>query len=355
MKNLTVYLVRLPEPAREAARHALQATLPEARVQVVRSLADAARLPVASREIVVVSAEDEAEVVRASQSVDRNELPRWAVICLGEVASDLAESVAPEDWHPRMLGRIFRLVLLQHELWRENLQLRGDLRTVARRVNHDLRTPLSCIHTVCELLREPPGDIASVRQTAGIIRGATLEAGQVLDRVGAVLKASTDPLPAELLSAGVALTPVLEQLQPELAAAGRRVRQPASWPEVLAVRSWLEIVWHNLVHNALRHGTRTGPIQLGWDPAPPGARLWISSEGPVPEPMRARLLRPFHALHAHTASGFGLAVVERLVTLQGGRCGYEDGPGDRALFWFTLPAPSSTRPRRRAARSVASA
>lgn len=355
MKTLTVYLARLPDPAREAAQRALEEHLPEAKIVTVRSLAEAARQPPTGRELVVVSSENEAELVMASQCLDASDLPRWALVCLGEVVSDLAETVAREDWNPRMLGRIFRLVLLQHELWRENLQLRGDLKTVARRVSHDLRTPLSCVHTVCELLRDPAGDPASIRQTAGIIRNAALEAGQVLDRVGALLKASTDPLPAEVFSAGAAVSQALELLEGELKAAGRKVRQPASWPEVLAVKPWLELIWHNLLLNALRHGARTGPIVLGWNRLPTGVRLWISSQGVVPEPMRARLLRPFHGLHAHTSAGFGLSVVERLVSLQGGRCGYEAAPDARALFWFTLQGPAPMRPRRAVARTVASA
>lgn len=346
MKETTVYLVRLPEPARDAARRAVEESLPEARVVAVRSVAELRRADVRARELLVLSSEDEAEVVRASQGLDEHELPRWAIVCLGRIESDLAETVAPEDWNPRMLGRIFRLVLLQHELWRENLQLRGDLKTVARRVSHDLRTPLSCIHTVCELLREQGSDPAGLQQTSGIIRNAALEAGQVIDRVGALLKASTDPLPAAPLSAGVALASALEQLEAELRASGRPLRQPATWPEVLAVRPWLEVVWYNLLHNALRHGERAGAIEIGWVQQESATRFWIASDGVVPDPMRPRLLRPFHGLHAHTAAGMGLSIVERLVALQGGRCGYDAGEDGRATFWFTLPLPTAPRPRR---------
>jgi len=318
-----------------------------------RAAADVARTTPSGRELMVLPPEQEAEVLYASQRLDAGELPRWAVVCLGETPSHLAETVIPEDWAPRMLGRIFRLVLLQHELLRENLQLRGDLKTVARRVSHDLRTPLSCIHTVCELLKEPATDMTSVRQTSGIIRNAALEAGQVLDRVGALLKASTDPIPTSIISVGSAVAQALEQLEPEIQAAGRKIRQPASWPEASGVKPWLELVWVQLIHNAVRHSVRGSPVQLGWEREPGAIRFWISSQGLVAGPMQPRLLRPFHGLHAHTGAGVGLSVVQRLVALQGGRCGYAP-EGDRAVFWFTLPAPAE-RPRRPAARATPAA
>jgi signal transduction histidine kinase len=351
MKSISVHLVRLPEAAREVARRAALAAWPEARIQTFRTAADAARTAPAGRELLVTSSDEESEILYASQRQDGGELPRWAIVCLGETPSHLAETVAPEDWGPRLLGRVFRLVLQQHELQRENLQLRGDLKTVTRRVSHDLRTPLSCIHTVCELLKEPNADTAA---TSAIIRNAALEAGQVLDRVGALLKASTDPLPVSIISAGAAVSYAIEQLEPELAAAGRKLKQPASWPEVSGVKPWLELIWIQLLQNAVRHGARGSSIQLGWDREGEAIRLWISSQGLVPAPMQPRLLRPFHGLHAHTAAGVGLSVVQRLVALQGGKCGYAP-EGERAVFWFSLPAPVPQPVRRPTARATPAA
>lgn len=351
MSNVVVHLVRLPEAARDAARKAALEAWPEARIQVHRTAVDAARTPPAGRELLVVASDQESEILYASQRQDGGELSRWAIVCLGDTPSLLAETVAPEDWGTRLLGRVFRLVLQQHELHRENLQLRGDLKTVARRVSHDLRTPLSCIHTVCELLKEPSADTSS---TSGIIRNAALEAGQVLDRVGALLKASTDPLPVSIISSGAAVGYAIEQLEPELAAAGRKLKQPASWPEVSGVKPWLELIWVQLLQNAVRHSAAGTPIQLGWEREAEGVRLWIASQGIVPGPMQPRLLRPFHGLHAHTAAGVGLSIVQRLVALQGGRCGYAP-EGERAVFWFSLPAPMEKPARRSAPRASAPA
>ena len=44
--------------------------------------------------------------------------------------------------------------ITQDQLLRENARLRGDLLTVARRISHDLRTPLGGIITTSEMAKE---------------------------------------------------------------------------------------------------------------------------------------------------------------------------------------------------------
>ena len=62
---------------------------------------------------------------------------RWSASAA--TTPDLTETVPPEDWNAALLAHVFRATFLQHELLRENLQLRGDLKTIARRV--DARRP----------------------------------------------------------------------------------------------------------------------------------------------------------------------------------------------------------------------
>jgi len=52
------------------------------------------------------------------------------------------------------------------------------------------------------------------------------------------------------------------------------------------------------------------------------------------------LFRPFDQLHLLRAPGLGLSIVQRLVSLQGGRCGYERLNDGSNRFYFTLPAPA---------------
>jgi signal transduction histidine kinase len=118
------------------------------------------------------------------------------------------------------------------------------------------------------------------------------------------------------------------------------VVQPESWPEVRGVPTWLEVIWWNLLMNALQHGN-PGRIEIGWRKNGEDHQFWVADHGGgVPETRRSALFVPFDLLHEPDAgSGLGLSIVRRLVELQGGGCGYEQNRlGTR--FFFTLPLAS---------------
>lgn len=341
MKNTTVYFVDLDDPVREMALSAAREIFPRAQLIPARTVTEAIRLPGQDRQLLVAGEISEADLGLAAQAMAQGDLPRWAVVHIGRDPSDLVETVTPGECSVRLLARIFRSAVLHHEMLRENLQLRGDLRTVARRLNHDIRTPLGCIDTALALFHEVGAAADGDRHTAEVvatIRGATAEIDVLLDRVGTVLKATSEPLPATPLALGKIVDRVVAQVTAAPDRRGARIRQPAHWPEVRGVEKWVEFIWTSLIQNALRHGGRGSPVQLGWEPRGPELRFWVSSAGAVPPALQANLLRPFHVLHQQPSAGLGLSLVERLVTLQGGRAGYESTPDNRALFHFSLPA-----------------
>ncbi len=346
MKNTTVYLTQLPEPVQEMARLAAREIFSHGQLIPVRTVGEAVQLPGQSRQLLVVGDTSEADLGVAAQAVDAGDLPRWAVVHIGMNPSDLVETVPAGECSVRLLARVFRSAMLHHELLRENLLLRGDLKTLARRYNHDIRTPLGCINTLCILLTEmSAGDIPPLRETVGAIQEATAEIDALLERVAFIVKATSEPLPAAPFAMGLVVQKVVQQLMAAHERRAIKFQQPAQpWPEVRAVEPWIEFVWTHLLQNALRHGAKNGPIQLGWEMRGTEQRFWVASKGAVPRAQQAHLLRPFHLLHQQTSAGLGLSLVERLVALQGGRAGYETGAEDHAVFYFTLPAgPSGAR------------
>lgn len=224
------------------------------------------------------------------------------------------------------------------ELMRENARLRGDLLTVARRISHDLRTPLGGIMTTSEVLREMLAENhpSSASLTAPILDSAeSME--KFIERVSFVLKASAHPVSKEPVKMGEVVFRALQRMESKILKKNVTVSEPPSWPESSGVFPLLEVVWWNLLSNALQHGKDR--IELGWRKEKGGLRFWVCDNGSgVTTEKRVKLFQPFHSLHEPDAApGLGLSIVHRLVELQGGDCGYEPRTEGGSCFYFTLP------------------
>lgn len=222
----------------------------------------------------------------------------------------------------------------------ENARLKNDLQTIATRVTHDLRTHLGGITTTGEILRETllDKDPAAIAMVDGILNSAE-DLSQLLKRISFVLKASASPIPKTLVAMDKAVLLARQKLERLASKNQATVIEPAAWPEVAGVPAWLEIIWWNLLRNALEHGGKSRRIELGWGEEPANIRFWIRDDGPgVAERIMPKLFQRFDTLYElNGARGFGLSIVQRLVELQNGETGYEFKPGRGNEFFFILP------------------
>ncbi len=229
----------------------------------------------------------------------------------------------------------------QDKLLRENARLRGDLLTVAVRVSHDLRTPLGGIVNTGELLKE----ILAEKEPAAATLADSLftsvdEMSKLIAQIRFVTKASADPKPKEPVNMAEIVSGVLQRLESRILKSSAKVTGPGSWPAVNGVADWLEFIWWNFLTNALQHAGEKPQIELNWRQEKNGLRFQVCDNGAgVPAEVHARLFQPFDTLHKPDSGwGLGLSVVQRLVDLQGGDCGYEPNPKRGGCFYFTLPA-----------------
>ncbi len=226
------------------------------------------------------------------------------------------------------------------ELLRENARLRGDLLTIATRVSHDLRSPLGAIVSTAELLKEillekNPNDALLTEPLFTSVDELT----KLISQVRILTKATAEPKPKEWLKMGTIVFGALQRLESRISKKSATVVEPEFWPKVNGVADWLEFIWCNLLTNALQHAGEKPRIELSWQKTKSGFRFQVFDHGGgVPAGAVAKLFQPFDSLHMpDSSSGLGLSVVQRLVELQGGGCGYTQTPNGGACFYFTLP------------------
>jgi signal transduction histidine kinase len=347
----TLLLVNLDRSARALAAEASRLAFAEAEcVDVADASALLEREPSSQPEIVIMQEPETRDLALVTSANDASSLQRWPVVVVGEDWAEEWAEVVPAGSDPRLLAHALKSALKLHRLRRESARARGDLWTMARRLTHDMRTPIGCIVTstdaVQEILAEHLGDNEPLFKSIG---DSAQEMARLVERVSLVAKASADAMPRERVDMGAVFGLVRDRLQASAAKRRATFSEPEQWPDVRGVSLWLETIWSDLIGNAIEYGGAAPKIEIGWRAEEKEARFWVRDHGPGVAPeLLDRIFQPFHLLHELNAvQGLGLAIVRRLVELQGGRVSYEPAFGGGAYFDFTVPLAGSRTSRSR--------
>lgn len=268
-------------------------------------------------------------------------LAHGPVVALASTLHSSALTVIPEeDWHAPLLAQVFHAAVQRHELLRENARLRGDLMTFARRISHDLRTPLSGIFTTAELLKEILADHSE--EDAALttpLYDSTQLVLKLIERTSQVARATVEPQPIEMADVGQVAWAGRQTVERAAMKMGVRMQEPKIWPLVACVPAWLQVVWANLLQQSVQRSPQGGTVEMQWKELPDSYEFSVQDQGPeLKEEQRQALWWPFEKLHqGHSAKSLDLPIARRLVELQGGRCGSEVVQGGGLRFFFTLP------------------
>jgi K+-sensing histidine kinase KdpD len=323
---------------------------PHAQVEAAATVAAAAELRTPPEHTVLVLLTlDGTDLAAANASLDAHGLPRWAVVAF-EDSVNLAATrdgivVTRANWNAPALAQILGLALEVHGLRRKTLRCEGDFATLGTRVVHDLRSPLGGVLSTVEVLKEVLAEDAPERAALlDPILESTDGLTKLIRQIAVVTKASGQPGELEHFNMGQAFWAAFQRVEREALSLGATVAQSASWPEVEGNPTWVEVMWHAFLCNALQHAGPKPRIEAGWNRGVGENRFWLIDQGQVPLEKRASLFRPFHLLHYPNAPrGFGLSIVQRLAELQGGHSGYEVMPNGGSCFFFTLPFSAEER------------
>jgi K+-sensing histidine kinase KdpD len=322
------------------AIEAAQAAFPGTTVASVASFKEALETEaVHTPELLVLA--DETKIKEATLAIDGSKLPRWAVIAMGESAPVPFAEVIPEpEWNPAVLARVIRSAVPLHMLRRETERLRGDLVSIGIRISHDLRTPVGGVLSATEVLEASMhGRPQSEKSLTQPLFESANDLVKIISQLTLVSKASGRPESHQRFNMATPVGRALERVEMRVREKGASVSKPKAWPDAVGDPTYSEAVWAGLVDNAVRHSGKTPRIELGWEAAGDTHKFWVRDHGAgVPAEKRRSLFHPFHRLHEPNAPrGLGLSIVERLVRLQGGHCGYEPAASGGASFFFTLP------------------
>lgn len=213
---------------------------------------------------------------------------------------------------------------------------------------HDLKSPLTTIMTLVELLQASQSlDGHDLEMVHEIRNSARSMQRMVMDLLDLHVAETGHLTPAR---EPVRVSDLLEEVEircggPVMAHGQQLNVQHASADlRVLADRDLMDRVLFNLVDNCVKYGQRGGSIGVSATEAGGRVRFEVSDQGPgVPDELKeeifekfTRVERPARGPHRH-GHGVGLSFSKAVVDAQGGRIWVEDNPPRGARFCVELP------------------
>jgi len=221
-------------------------------------------------------------------------------------------------------------------------ELRNDL---VATVAHEFRTPLTSLRMAIHLMIEQAAGPLSEKQ-ADLLYAARDDCERLqsivdelldLARIqGGRIELNLRPVAATALvdTALEAYRNLAEEAQLALES-----ELPPGLGEVAADRDRIQLVFSNLLANAIRHTPAGGQITIRGLLADGRVRFEVADtgEGITPELQRVIFEKFVRGPGTTGGAGLGLAIARDVVEAHGGEIGVESVPGAGATFWFTLP------------------
>jgi len=232
--------------------------------------------------------------------------------------------------------------------------LMASVRQVSDNIAHDLRTPLSRLHTKLSQLRAT--DLSP--ESAAGVDAAIFDAEELLSAFNALLRiarveSGSRRAAFARLDLSTLLHDVAELYEPLAADKEQRLQVfPARSPDgadadadagliVYGDRDLLFQALANLLDNAIKYTPDGGEIALRARPVDDAIEITVTDSGPgIPRSLREKVLQRFYRIDASRSApghGLGLSLVQAVAQLHAAKLGLEDAaPGLRVVLRFEL-------------------
>ncbi len=214
-------------------------------------------------------------------------------------------------------------------------------------VSHDLRVPLTAIIGFTDLLKDEcsQGMYENTMEMLGVIEKQGDRMAALIEDLLALATVGNLKRPDKPVAADEVVDQVLMELSSQLVSAGVTV-QKGPLPELCVPETLLTQIFENLIGNAARYAGKNGnPIEVGGKQTGLTVRFYVCDHGPgVPTEDRSRIFEVFYRAATSkeiSGTGVGLATVQKIARLYGGRAWVEETPGGGSTFWVEMEVSSS--------------
>ncbi len=226
-----------------------------------------------------------------------------------------------------------------------------------RMVSHDLRTPLSSVSNLLELLSYSMyGDLTETGEKR--VNATRLEVDRLIRMINDLLdfekmEAGKLELERENTNAATIFQKAVEAVRGLTEVKEITIETKASEADVYCDEDRIIQVVVNLLSNAIKFSDKGSKLTLTAVKEEEARRFKVTDCGRgIPEDKIASLFDRFSQVESgdskqHGGTGLGLAICKMIVEQHGGTIGVESELGKGSTFWFTLPPASATEGKKR--------
>ncbi len=219
-------------------------------------------------------------------------------------------------------------------------ELIDDLNAYSTTVAHDLKNPLSAIITYCEVLglRTTDTGISEIHQQ--ILKAATTMQSIISDLLLVGQVEHGEKQTSDVVDVKERALAAVERFVTLREDAKIEIREDEQWPLALGKAALIDVIFNNLLHNALEHSNKDNVrIRIDYEIDGLFVKFSVTDNGLGIDPEHQSTLfcvGPKELSSGGQPRGFGLSIVRRLAEKQGGSVGVYCRPNEGATFWFTL-------------------
>lgn len=221
---------------------------------------------------------------------------------------------------------------------RRQLEGRPFVETFAADLSHELKNPVAAIRASAEVLEESALD--EPREARRFV-GRILEASQRIERLlGELLSLARIEARGVEAFDTVDVEKLVRTALESVRDAGTQLDIRSGAPcRVRGDASWLGRALHNLLDNALVHGTRGAPIRVRLERSGNEVLIEVANHGSLSPHVRERLFRRFVTTRPDKGgSGLGLAITRAVVEAHGGSAELVAAGPPEVVFRLRLPS-----------------
>lgn len=217
-----------------------------------------------------------------------------------------------------------------------------ELEAFVYTVSHDLRTPLTPIIGYAEFLSETYRDQLDDQAISCLteISSSGNKMHKLMEDLLELAKIGQLDMPREPVDAGDVVDEVLEALAQQIVRAEVQITV-TTLPMIRLPRTLLYQIFSNLISNAIHYAGKQGsPIEIGGECHADSLSLYVRDHGPgIPSTEREHVFEAFYrgsSARDSAGSGVGLATVQKIARLYGGKARVEETPGGGATFLLEM-------------------